>query len=124
MEKPCQHQHTSVKEMQHLCISLVPIFNHLQREEMQEIVATTHTRHYERNEEIYGAGDRSAHLYIVHRGRVKIFRLSESGKEQLIRILEPGDFIGELAPFSEAVFDHFAVAMEKTELCIMRRNDF
>ncbi len=54
---------------------------------------------------------------------MKIFRLSESGKEQLIRILEPGDFVGELAPFSESVFAHFAVAMEKTELCIMRRND-
>ncbi len=39
--------------MQHLSISLVPIFNHLQVEEMQEIVATTQTRRYERNEEIY-----------------------------------------------------------------------
>ncbi|WP_244862088.1 cyclic nucleotide-binding domain-containing protein [Siminovitchia terrae] len=53
-----------------------------------------------RGEEIYGAGDTSAHLYIVHQGRVKIFRLSESGKEQLIRILEPGEFMGELALFS------------------------
>lgn len=116
----CQHQ---PKEMQGLCVSLVPIFNHLPPQEMQEIAKTTTHATFERNEIIYRAGDTSAHLYIVHRGRVKIYRLSESGKEQLIRILEPGDFMGELALFTDSVFDHFAVAMEKTELCIMKRQD-
>lgn len=118
----CGHEQNP-KEMQHLCVSLVPIFNHLQLEEMQEIVKTTTHSKYDRNEIIYGAGDHAAHLYIVHRGRVKIYRLSESGKEQLIRILEPGDFMGELDLFTDSTFDHYAVAMEKTELCIMRRAD-
>lgn len=90
---------------------------------MQEIVKTTTHAQYNRNETIYGMGDSSAHLFIVHRGRVKIYRLSESGKEQLIRILEPGDFMGETALFTESVTDHYAMAMEKTELCIMRRSD-
>ncbi|RST74414.1 Crp/Fnr family transcriptional regulator [Siminovitchia acidinfaciens] len=109
--------------MQKLCVSLVPIFNHLRTEEMQEIVKATRSSKYVRGEEIYGAGDTSAHLYIVHRGRVRIFCLSESGKEQLIRILEPGDFMGELALFSGSPFNHYAVAMENTELCVMRRSD-
>lgn len=121
--KACDHHSSKAKEMQHLCISLVPIFNHLRPEEMDEIVKTTIHANYDRDQQIYGAGNRSAHLYIVHRGRVKIYRLSESGKEQLIRILEPGDFMGEFALFTESVFNHFAVAMEKTELCIMRRED-
>lgn len=90
---------------------------------MQEIVKTTTHAQYNRNETIYGMGDNSAHLFIVHRGRVKIYRLSESGKEQLIRILEPGDFMGETALFTDSVTDHYAMAMEKTELCIMKRSD-
>ncbi len=118
----CNH-HSNSQGMQHLCVSLVPIFNHLKPEEMQEIVKTTTHAQYNRNETIYGMGDSSAHLFIVHRGRVKIYRLSESGKEQLIRILEPGDFMGETALFTESVTDHYAMAMEKTELCIMRRSD-
>ncbi|VEF49733.1 Crp/Fnr family transcriptional regulator [Bacillus freudenreichii] len=121
--KECGHLQPNVKEMQKLCVSLVPIFNHLRTEEMQEIVKATRSSKYVRGEEIYGAGDTSAHLYIVHRGRVRIFRLSESGKEQLIRILEPGDFMGELALFSGSPFNHYAVAMENTELCVMRRSD-
>ncbi|GIN59321.1 Crp/Fnr family transcriptional regulator [Lederbergia ruris] len=118
--KACEHR---PKEMQQLCVSLVPIFNHLQPNEMFEIAkATTHAQ-YARNEIIYGAGDHPAHLYIVHRGRVKIYLLSESGKEQLIRILEPGDFMGELALFTETMFDHYAVAMENTEICVLRRTE-
>lgn len=119
----CGHHDSDALEMQKLCISLVPIFNHLQPEEMREIAATTKSVRYERNEQIYGAGDHSAQLYIVHRGRVKIYRLSDSGKEQVIRMLEPGDFMGELALFSETIHDCYAIATEKTELCTIRRSD-
>ncbi|RKD24619.1 Crp/Fnr family transcriptional regulator [Ammoniphilus oxalaticus] len=120
---PCNHHSVSIKEMQKLCVSLVPIFNHLQPTEMEKIVHATRSASYQRGEQIYGAGDTSAQLFIVHRGLVKIFRLSESGREQLIRLLEPGDFMGELALFSGSPFDHFAVAMEQTELCVMTRED-
>ncbi|MCR2821565.1 Crp/Fnr family transcriptional regulator [Lederbergia panacisoli] len=121
--RECGHLNPNANDMQQLCISLVPIFNHLKPGEMKEIVKTTRHVTYERNQEIYGPEDHSDHLYIVHRGRVKIYRLSEAGKEQLLRILEPGDFMGELALFSASTFDHYAVTMEKTELCIMRRSE-
>ena len=52
---------------------------------------------------------------------MKIYRLATSGKEQLIRVLEPGDFTGELALFSESTHDAFAEALEPTELCTMDR---
>lgn len=68
------------EQMQKTCISIVPIFNHLTAEEMQEIVKTTKSATYPRGNTIYSAGESSEGLYIVHKGRVKIYRLSESGK--------------------------------------------
>lgn len=112
------------KESQKLCVSIVPIFNHLTAEEMNEIVKETTSITYKRGEMIYRAAERSKGLYIVHKGRVKIYRLSETGKEQLVRILEPGDFTGELALFSETELDAYAEAMKTTELCVMNRADF
>lgn len=111
-------------EMQKMCISIVPIFNHLDASEMNEIVKHTNSVSHPRGHAIYHAGDRSDGLYIVHKGRVKIYRLSENGKEQLVRILEPGDFTGELSLFSETVHDAYAEAMQKVELCVMSRGDF
>lgn len=112
------------EQMQKTCISIVPIFNHLTAEEMQEIVKTTKSATYPRGNTIYSAGESSEGLYIVHKGRVKIYRLSESGKEQLVRILEPGDFTGELSLFSASIHDAYAEAMASTELCIMDCQDF
>lgn len=116
--------HACNKESHKLCVSIVPIFNHLSTEEMNEIVKETSSTIYKRNEMIYRAGEKSKGLYIVHKGRVKIYRLSETGKEQLVRILEPGDFTGELALFSETELDAYAVATMTTSLCVMNRTDF
>lgn len=78
----CHHQDgMNVKQ---LCISLVPIFNHLAYEEMYEISKTSHSKSYLKGDMVFEAGDASDYLYIVHKGQVKIYRLSESGKEQLI----------------------------------------
>lgn len=110
--------------MQEMCISIVPIFNHLNPDEMGEIVKTTHSVSHLRGHTIYRAHEPSDGLYIVHKGRVKIYRLSESGKEQLVRILNPGDFTGELSLFTESVHDAYAEAMEPVELCVMDRADF
>ncbi|WP_432361915.1 Crp/Fnr family transcriptional regulator [Sporosarcina sp. UB5] len=119
----CGHN-DGTAEMQKMCISIVPIFNHLERSEMNEIVKHTHSVSHPRGHTIYHAGEISDGLYIVHKGRVKIYRLSENGKEQLVRILEPGDFTGELSLFSETVHDAYAEALQKVELCVMSREDF
>lgn len=105
------------------CVAIVPIFNHLTEEEMQEIVHTTTSMTYEKGEILYNAGYHSEGLYIVHKGKVKTYRLSETGKEQLIRVLNPGDFVGELSLFSTMIHDSYAEAMEKTEVCRIRRED-
>lgn len=113
----------NTRGIQQMCISLVPIFNHLNTDNLREMAKATHSESYGRGEIIYHPGEPSEKLYIVHQGRVKIYRLSESGKEQLIRILGPGDFTGELALFSTTMHDDYAEAMEDTELCTMQRGD-
>jgi CRP-like cAMP-binding protein len=115
----CHHCNTHHKS----CVSIVPIFNHLEDQQMDEIVQTIKPGKYKKGEIIYRAGDESDSLYIVNKGRIRIFRLSESGKEQLVRILTTGDFTGELALFSESTHESCAQAMEDTEVCMINRRD-
>lgn len=117
------HSHDHDTENHESCVALVPIFNHLEKSQMDEIMAVTHSVSYRKGEYIYRAGEESDSLYIVSKGRVKIYRLSESGKEQLLRILNPGDFTGELALFSETIYEAYACAMEDTSICTVRRSD-
>ncbi|WP_413359039.1 Crp/Fnr family transcriptional regulator [Robertmurraya sp. 2P01SA] len=76
---------------------------------------------YKNKEIIHHAGDVSDSLYIVKEGKMKIYRLSESGKEQLIRILYPGDFTDVHPLFHDSFHHSFAEAMEDTEVCIIKR---
>ncbi|WP_062532020.1 Crp/Fnr family transcriptional regulator [Jeotgalibaca dankookensis] len=105
------------------CVSLVPIFNHLEEEQLNEIMKTTQSVSYQKNEIIYHAGDKSDSLYIISSGRVRIYRLSASGKEQLVRIINVGDFTGEMALFSEGIHESYAEAMKDTKICMIKRSD-
>lgn len=62
-------------------------------------------------------------MYIIHQGKVKIYRLAESGKEQILTVLYPGDFTGEYALFNESTHHDYAEAMEKTNICMIKKED-
>lgn len=117
------HGHDHTHESHEACISLVPIFNHLESDQMDEIMKATKPVSYKKGEIIYRAGAQSNSLYIVSNGKIRIYRLSESGKEQLVRILIPGDFTGELALFRESIHESYAEAMEDTNVCMITRSD-
>lgn len=119
--KACDHSIEENGKVHQLCVSIVPIFNHLQTEEMVEVAKNTRRLSLKKGELLHSAGDISDSLYIVHKGKIKVYRLTENGKEQLIRILKPGDFTGELALFSESIHDVYAEAMERTEICSIQR---
>lgn len=115
------------KELKHdtkqLCVSKVPFFNHLSHKDMLKIVQLSRSKTFQKGEMIYRIGDPLHSLYIVHQGSVKVFQLFESGKEHLLRILEPGEFFGEMALFREKRMDSYAKALETTEICAIHRDD-
>lgn len=114
----CHHHQAS-----NLCVSKVPFFNHLSYEEMLEIADISMHRTYQKGATIYEAWDPLNYLYIVHIGRVKIYQLFESGKEQILRILETGEFFGELALFTEKQMESYVQALEETNICMIHRDD-
>ncbi len=104
------------------CIKMVPIFNNLTEEEMLEIAAITRDRTFEKGEMVYKAGDEGEKLYVIHTGKVKITRFTESGKEQVIRVLGPGEFMGELSLFSAEPMQDYGEVIEKANMCVIDGN--
>ncbi|MGP5607177.1 Crp/Fnr family transcriptional regulator [Arthrobacter rhombi] len=105
------------------CVALVPIFAHLDPEEQHEIASRARQRKYRRGELLYSPGDEDRSLLIVHRGKIKTYRGSESGHEQILRVLEPGSFIGETAFLHAGQSDHYALALEDAEICSLHHED-
>lgn len=114
MSCSCGHDRT-----EKTCIEIVPIFNTLTYDEMMEVARITVARSYKKGEMVYMAGDRGEKLFVIHKGKVKISRLSHTGKEQVIRILGPGDFMGELSLFVHGPLTDNAEVLEDTTVCII-----
>lgn len=104
-------------------VGRVPIFSQLDDVELKDISGRVKLRHHRRNEQLYGAGESNPHLMIIHSGHVKVYRISESGHEQLIRVLGEGDFLGDTSFISGAPADHFASTLDAADICTLHHDD-
>lgn len=103
----------------------VPIFNHLEAESLALIHQKIHAVEFKKGEYLFRAEEPTNTLYIIQSGAVRLFHLLESGKEQLIRILKPGDFIGEWSLFSQdKQYEDYAYALVDTKVCQLYADDF
>ena len=73
---------------------------------------------------IFSEGDEGTGFYVVISGRVKIFKLSSEGKEQILHIFGPGEPFGEVPVFSGQHFPANAEAMEESRVFFFPRKAF
>lgn len=111
------------RESGDLCVARVPLFQGLTYDEQLDVASVARPTQVDKDEQIYAAGSTKAQLMVVHTGRVKISRLSADGHEQIVRVLGPGDFVGESAFITGARPDHFAVALEPGSMCVFQHAD-
>lgn len=106
-----------------LCVRRVPIFNHLDPEEMEEIFRLTTCMRYQQGEMIYLTGSTARKLFILHEGLLKQVRVTADGRQQIIRLIYPGDFIGELSLFGDVPLEGYLEMLRETEMCQLRGED-
>lgn len=108
---------------EHLCVTLVPLFNHLDIENQRLINQVAVHKTFEKGEQIMTPASPEL-LAIVARGAMKVYQLSANGKEQLLRVVEPGGYEGENTIFGAVNDDLFIEALQKSEICMISKKDF
>lgn len=91
---------------------------------MKALAAHASRRHFKRGEQIFAEGDRCTGLFIVATGRVRIFKLSRAGREQVLAVEGPGSSFAELPVFDGGDYPASAMAMQDTEMFVISRSDF
>jgi CRP/FNR family cyclic AMP-dependent transcriptional regulator len=79
---------------------------------------------YKKKQTIYTEGNHPNRLYYVLKGKVKTYKIHEDGKELVIELFGPGDFLGYNALLEGSVYKDTAEALEETELAIIPKEDF
>ncbi|WP_228489038.1 Crp/Fnr family transcriptional regulator [Raineyella fluvialis] len=104
-------------------MSHVPIFQALSAEDQAAVAELAVPTSVAKGEVIYRAGQAVSQLMVVHRGSIRVVRITPRGQERLIRVLGPGDFIGEGAFLTGERPDHWATAMTDSRMCVFRHED-
>ena len=99
----------------------IPLFAGLVDEQIQWLAAIVEKRKYSRGKVIFTEGEEATGLYVLHAGRVKIYKLSSEGKEQILHIFGPGEPFGEVAVFAGGQFPAYAEALEVSETLFFPR---
>ncbi|WP_241777903.1 Crp/Fnr family transcriptional regulator [Streptomyces sp. CT34] len=105
------------------CISEVDIFRDLSEQEMDAIAAAAPMKTYAAGEILHSPAQPSEVLFILKRGRVRIFRVSAEGRALTCAIISPGTIFGEMALLGQRMYDNFAEALDDVTVCVMSRAD-
>jgi CRP/FNR family transcriptional regulator len=102
----------------------IPLFAGLSKGQY-EALARIGVRHAcRKGERIFSEGDEGTGFYVVIAGRVKIFKVSTDGKEQILHLLGPGESFGEVSVFTGQGFPADAVTAVQSTLLFFPRQAF
>lgn len=101
-----------------------PLFENISPELIEKLESSGNKRSYGEDQEIFARGDKADFLPIVLSGAVKMIRNPDVGKEVIIGIFRTGEMFAVPPVFDGAPYPSTAIAVEKTELLQISRNDF
>jgi CRP/FNR family transcriptional regulator len=101
-----------------------PLFQSLTDDEVRALAARATRKRFQKDEQLFAEGDPCTGLYLVAAGKIRIFKLSPSGREQILAVEGPGGSFAELPVFDGGNYPAAASALEDTEVLFVSRKDF
>jgi len=101
-----------------------PLFASLTEEEMRALAARATRMQFQKDEQLFAEDDPCTGLYLVSAGKIRIFKLSPSGREQVLAVEGPGSSFAELPVFDGGNYPAAASALQDTEVIFISCKDF
>ena len=103
-------------------LSLVDIFEPLSAEEIQRLNGQLSDIHLEPGEIFYTPQDRSERLFLLWKGRVRIYKTADE-REFTLAVVDEGTVFGEMALTAQRLQEAYAQAIEPSEVSVMHKQD-
>ena len=114
-------ENTPTRKLRYL--SVTDIFCDLGQEELMEIAHAATMVTCQAGKMLYSPEERGEVLFILKKGHVQIYRMSDGGRKLVMVTLGPGTVFGEMALTGTEMHDAFAEATEDALICILNRRD-
>ena len=105
-------------------LATISLFQNLAPQYYDELARIVRQKEFEKNQFIFSEGDDGIGFYVIVKGRVKIYKMSPEGKEQILHILGPGEPFAEVAVFSGSQYPANAETMANSSLFFFPKQAF
>jgi CRP/FNR family transcriptional regulator len=102
----------------------VPFFAVLPSAELKVLASHCVVRRLARDEMLFAEGDPCEGMYVVQQGALKLFKMADTGREQVLVIERAGSTVGELPLFDGGAFPASAAAIEDSTLLFLPKREF
>ncbi len=101
-----------------------PLFAGLNDENLKRIRAIALLRQVKKREILFSDGEETKGFYAILSGKVKLYKVSPEGKEQILHVVSAPDAFAEAALFLEGTYPAFAEALSDSQLLFFPKRDF
>lgn len=101
-----------------------PLFATLPDDDLRRVADLALARRFGKREAVFREGDRADGFFVVASGKVKVFKLSREGKEQVLHVLEAGQTFAEAVIFEGGGYPAHAEALTDAELLFLPKRPF
>lgn len=105
-------------------IKNVPFFSELTSEETSQIEQFIKIKQYSKDQVVLYEEDTSNFMYLVYSGKVRVVKMYEDGREQIITIHKKNDFFGEMSLLDGKTSPATVIAHEEAVIGFLSKNDF
>lgn len=104
-------------------LSMVDVLEPLSGEELEEFSRRVPDTHVERGQVFCAPGDESEALFMLKRGKVRIYKVTPEGWEFTLTVVEAGTMFGEMALTAQRMREAYAEAAEPSDICVLKGED-
>ena len=102
----------------------IPLLAYLTQEEFDRMNSNFEVLEFDKGEYIFYSGHPSNKMFIIYSGFVKITMNLSDGREQLMYLYHPGDFVGGLNLLSGDTYVYNGIALKKCIVITITKHDF
>jgi len=100
------------------------IFTELYGKELEELDPLVRPIEYEKGRIIFEEGEPVFGIYLLSQGKVKLAKRSADGRKQILKLIGPGEILGEEALFHDRIYSAYARALEWTRAYFVTLEEF
>ncbi len=101
-----------------------PLFAGLKEEDLKRIRSIALLKQVGKKEVLFSDGEEAKGFYVILSGKVKLYKISPEGKEQILHVVSAPDAFAEAALFLEGSYPAFAEALADSQLLFFPKRNF